>query len=874
MATVGGGAGALLEREQPLEQLDAALAQVKSSSRGRVALLSGEAGVGKTELIRTFAERAPAARVLLAACDALFTPRPLGPLLDIASITGGELDAKIESGALPHDVAGALMRELAGSRTTLVVLEDVHWADEATLDVIRLVARRINSVPTLLLLSYRDEQVDRTHPLRVLLGELPARDVTRVGLESLSEEAVAQLAEPCGVEPGELFARTGGNPFFVTEALAAGGDRVPDTVRDAVLARTARLSVPARELLDAVSVVPKHAELRLLEAMGGIAPGAVEECAGAGMLRATGDALGFRHELARLAVEESIAADRRLAHHRAALEALAAWDACDLARLVHHADAASDDAAMLEYAPAAGEHAARLGAHREAATHYSRALSAKGDLAPERRAELLMRFADECYLTDLRGEALEALIEAREIYRDRADVLSEAEALRLQGRLHACAGRMDLVQEAIDEGLALIADLGPTRELARAYAAQSGLAMSAERVDEALHWGTRGIELATHVDDTQSLVAALNNVGTVELARGLEAGAEKLERSLALSKEADLAPDVGRAYINLVMAVCRRRQWRRADGYLDAGIEYCRERGLEAWVDALLAAKCESDLAQGRWDEAAVGALRFTGSASEHIAPRWSASMVLGALRARRGDPHPWEMLDQARDIAENVGELQFIAPVAAFRAEAAWLEGRVDAIGPETDAALALAQEAGETWLVAELACWRRRAGIAGDVALDSTEGPFTLQLASEHRAAAAAWQALDCPYEAALALVDSDEEGALREALAVLQALGARATAAVVARDLRARGALDLPRGPRARTRANPAGLTSRELEILGLVVEGLTNAEISQRLVLSEKTVGHHVSAVLRKLDVPNRGKAAAATARLGLLESAQR
>jgi DNA-binding NarL/FixJ family response regulator len=144
----------------------------------------------------------------------------------------------------------------------------------------------------------------------------------------------------------------------------------------------------------------------------------------------------------------------------------------------------------------------------------------------------------------------------------------------------------------------------------------------------------------------------------------------------------------------------------------------------------------------------------------------------------------------------------------------------------------------------------------------------PYALQIAGERSRAAERWRELGCPYEAALALADSDEEAQLRRALDELQQLGARPAAATVARRLRERGARGLPRGPRPLTRQNPANLTPRELEVVGLVVEGLSNAEIAGRLVLSQKTVEHHVSAILRKLEVGSRGLAASAAVRLGL------
>src|SRR5215471_10701631 len=318
----GGGAG-LLERSVQLSSLGGALAAA-ASGLGRIVLVAGEAGIGKTALLRRFcADVDGSARVLWAGCDPLFTPRPVGPGLELAGVLGGEVAARAADGARPYDVAVALLRELEAG-PSVMVLEDVHWADEATLDVIRVVGRRMEQVPALLVLSYRDDELDRSHPLRIVLADLPGSDrVTRLALTGLSPRAVAELAGPAGVDAGELHRWTAGNPFFVTEVLAAGTGLVPRSGRDAVLGRAARLGRPARDLLDAAAVVPGPAELWLLEALAPAAGEALDECLGAGMVVLAGGRVEFRHQIARQVVEESLPPGRRAGLHRAALAALA-----------------------------------------------------------------------------------------------------------------------------------------------------------------------------------------------------------------------------------------------------------------------------------------------------------------------------------------------------------------------------------------------------------------------------------------------------------------------------------------------------------------------------------------------------------------------
>ncbi|HEX4929534.1 MAG TPA: AAA family ATPase, partial [Gaiellaceae bacterium] len=343
----------LLERGELLARLEADRAE-----GGRLVFVGGEAGVGKTALVRGFVADRPALR---GSCENLTTATPLGPFLDV----GIELEAE------PRRVAAALLREL--DRTPLLVLEDVHWADQASLDVLRVLGRRIDSTSALVLATYRDDEIEGDHPLRIVLGELTsAPAVSRVGVPRLSLDAVRELAEPQGADAEAIHRLTQGNAFYVTEILAAGGSALPETVRDAVLARVARLEPGARRLLEVVSVVPARTELSLLEA---VAPDDVEHleaCLASGVLRDDSDGVAFRHELARLAVESAVPARRRRELHAELVGALAGTG--HVSRLAHHAEGAGDVAAVLEYSLEAARRASAASAHREAAAQYARAL--------------------------------------------------------------------------------------------------------------------------------------------------------------------------------------------------------------------------------------------------------------------------------------------------------------------------------------------------------------------------------------------------------------------------------------------------------------------------------------------------------------------
>jgi len=862
---------AFLERSDHLSALRAAH-EVTRAGGGVLVLLGGEAGGGKTTLLRRFgADLAPGVRLLWGACDPLFTPRPLSPFMDIALDTGGEVRELVDAGAKPYQVATALIGDLQARPGTVLVLEDLHWADEATLDVLSLLGRRIGTIPALVSVSYRDDELDRAHPLRRLLGELRgASTIRRLVTPPLSVDAVRSLAQPYGLDATELHRVTAGNPFFLTEVLAAPGPDIPATVRDAVLSRAARLSARATTVLDAVSIALPHAELWLLDALVEDPAEALQQCLDAGFLRDVAGGVAFRHELARIAVEESLSPHRRLALHRAALRALTGTGEtpdADPARLAYHAEAANDPAAVLRFAPVAARLAASIGAHQESAAQYERALRFAAGLPAGERAGLLEGRSQECYLTDQTGAAIDALERAIDCWRVAGDRLREGAALSLLSRRLWCGGHSDEAARVGRDALTLLERLPPGRELALAYSNLSMVGLNDERFEDTVAWGTRALEIAEPLDEAAVIAHSLNNIGTMQLLSGSPQGLGRLEQSLAVAEREGLEEHVGRTFIHVAWAMTRIRSY-DLEPWLDRGVAVCEDLGLEGWRLYVMAYRARAHLDLGRWNDAADDAAFVLRSAKSVPLLSVLGLSVLGLVRARRGDRDVWPLLDEARSLVAGA-ELQYRAPVILARAEAAWLEGRrpdVDDLGAELDAA----GERRAAWLIGELAWWRHLAGVRE--AVPGTAEPYSLQLGGEPAAAARLWTKLRCAYDAALALTASADEDDLRQALAEFQRLGATPAAAIAARRLRQHGARGVPRGPRRETRNNPARLTRREAEVLALLERGWTNPEIAGRLFLSDRTVDHHVSSILRKLGVGSRREAAVEAARLGLSTTA--
>lgn len=853
----------LLERNDELQQLAATLA-AGEEGRGAFVLVSGEAGIGKTSLIRAFVDRADRARVLWSACDDLATPRTLGPLRDLAAQLGGTLEASIATGTEPVDLFSELLDALnSGTRLTVVVIEDIHWADQATQDMLKYLARRIANIKCVLIVSYRDDEVPADHPLRVVFGDVPAASILRLTLQPLTRESIGTLIEASGLSVDMVLEATGGNPFFVTELGSISETNVPANVLDALTSRVARLSDETRGLVRMMSVVPSRAPRWQLKTFG---EDAFEEAQERGLIEFDGEAGWYRHELARRAVEESLAPAQRRESHQAILAALIDRDA-DPAVIVHHAEGARDADALMKYAPIAARQASSMASHRDAVAHLERVLPFRDRFSQEARAELLRDYAIEAYRINNQPAAMSAASDALALYRSLEDDYETGDMLRWVSRLRWWIGNRDGAEEAGIEAVEVLENLPPSSALAMAYSNLSQLQMLAHHVEEATAWAIRAIDTAEQVDDTATKAHALNNLGSARLRSGDPEGWNTLEASLVIALEHGHSDQVSRAYANLVYSAIERRQYDRAAAYLESGLAYAEDREEVGSEYYMVAERAQMRFALGDWDEAEEDARWVLGRPQTPGITTMPALVVLGRIQARRGDSQAEATLRQAWEQAVPTQELQRVGPAAAAGAELAWLTGAIEQVRTAIEPAFDLLSDSPEPWSAGEIIYWMWRGGGRPGLSTDGAE-PFALQIAGEWKRAAQVWEALGCRYEQASALADADAIEPLQEALEILNDLGAVPAAAMVRRALSDRGVRSVSRGPRSSTRQNPAGLTSRQVDVLQLIAGGLSNGEIADRLYISPKTVEHHVSAILQKLEVSGRKEAASRAVELGI------
>ncbi len=874
----------LLEREEELALMADLLAGVESSG-GKVVLIRGEAGIGKSALVRDFVGmHADDMHVLFGSCDDLLTPQPLGPIWEISrdDTTLSQVLDRGDRRAVMGSLLGLLSRNL---RSTVMVVEDTHWADAATLDIIKYLGRRIANTNGLLVLTYRDSEVDYDHPLRQVIGELPPEVLVRIHLQGLSRDAVADLVGGADLDIVEILTLTDGNPLFVTEVIASGVENVPTSVQDSVLARAAKLTPEARRLLDLVSVIPGDSERSLIESIVGSAPEHLTECSRQGLLRMEELTLSFHHELTRRSVESALSAsDRRRLNHQVLSQLVGI---ADPARLVHHAREADDVDSILEFGPKAARVAMAIESHREAAAHFRLLEPYLLRIDENERAAIVDDWArTEYYLAS--SESSDILDRAIALYRATRNDLALARALTFSVRVNEVNGWPERAEAASREAIDILDSFPPGADLAAAVSQRAWLLKMRGDGPGAVETAGRAIDLATEIGDELSLINALITKGHFAFRAGDPNGFLMLEDSRLRAHNAGYPFEETLALLNMAEVAAEHRDLERAGAISQrardeaAGYEIrINEKAASAHYAKILDWKGEWAAAE---DEAANAASTHHAKVldregedptSEDRATgvlfygQLVAEQVLGPLQARQGRSGARAVIDRVWARAYAGNEMQSLLPSAAGRAEYMWLQGEHDpSLISRFREVLNDPRRYIFPWSAGWLAFWLWMLGELSE-APDGIAPPYRLIIEGKPVEAAAFLEHQAIPYEQGLALMQGDTNARLK-ALEIFETLGAIAVAAKLRKALRGEG-VDVPRGKGRDTRRHPAGLTARQAEVLLLLDEGLSNTEIADRLFVSPRTVETHVSAVLTKLDTSTRNEAVARARDEGLLPS---
>ena len=848
----------LLERDHELEVLHGLLDEIETSG-GKVVLIRGEAGIGKSALVRELAEsRSQAAHYLIGWCDDLSIPEPLGPIWDLARTTP-DLAEPLRAGdrmALVDSLLGLLSRP----SPTVLVLEDTHWADEATLDLVKYVGRRIVPTNALLLLTYRDGEVDIDHPLRHVIGELQPGSIERLHLEPFSKPAIASLIDTSVFDVDSIFDLTAGNPLFVNEVLDAVPASVPASVHDSVLGRASKLSKGARDLLELVAIAPGGIEPQLLADLLDPSPDLLAECTRQGLLQADESTISFRHELARQAVEAALDPARRRLLNQQVVDSMGPEG--NPSRLVHHSVQAGDIASIVEFAPRAARSALDLGSLREALAHF-RTLQPYLDRLPDReRAAIMQEWARSEFYLDNPG-SVGILEQAIELHRALADDVALARALTFAVRVNEVNGRPDAAEACAHEALKILESRPPEPELAAALSHRGWLASMRWDEDAAIEFASRAFDVARDAGDELSMIQALITKGGLAYGRGRPEGLAMIEEAHARAVRGRYRFEEARALVQINAAAMQHLHLDLAEDAARRGMATAARyeiQVVEAFGKVQLA---EVLLARGDWVAAEDLA---TEGLDTHAHSRVFARWVLGRIQTRTGRPVARQTVLQTWIDAEESGELQNLLPAGAVVAEYMWLTGDHSlGLTDRLIEVLGLAKGPVSASARGDLAWWLWECGVLAAVP-DDVLVPYVMAAQGDAYGAAAEWARLGLPYEQAIALGHSDAAGRL-EALEILETLGATAVAAKMRQGMRADG-INVPRGRSRATRDHSAGLTARQAEVLQLLAEGLSNAEIADRLFVSPRTVENHVSAVMTKLDASTRDKAVSKARRLGI------
>jgi len=863
----------LIERDGFLRSLETKFESV-TEGEGHCILLSGEAGIGKTSLIKSFyKEKKADCKIYQGTCDALFTPRPLAPIYDI--IWQIEKDTKenelynVDRALLFNQLFHGLEQQ---KKPVIIIIEDIHWADEATLDFIKFFARRIVRLHCLFILSYRDNEILDNHPLRNVLGQLPSDSLTRLQLQPLSRHAVEKMAEERGYKGEDVFSISGGNPFYVTEILASYSPGVPDNIKDSILSVYHRQEKGTKNAWEICSVIPEGLEINRFGKIKSSWDEGMDHCFALQIIIIKKNRVVFKHELYRRTIEGSLSPFKRIALNKKMLELfLDSFEAeGEIERIVHYAKNANENKLVVKYAPIAARQAACVGAHIEASKLFLTAIEYSDGNDEDQMVEFYESYAYECYLTNQTKDAIIYQGKALKVWQKKNEIERAGHSLSFLSRLWWFNGNRQEAEKYGKQAIEILESQPASKAKAMAYSNMSQLKMLSDDKAECVEWGNKAIEMAKKIKDDEILSHAMNNVGSIlwKVNFSNESGKKMLFESLDIALKNSFHEHAARSYSNIASIYLLFKEYELAKQVLEEGINYCEERNLDASKNYKLYAKARVFLETGDWQRAASILENLVSNPSQVGSVKIAALAALAIIKIRKGEEDALIYLIEAKQLALKTNEHHRIIPVMIAELQYEWLTGKQRITEEELKLSNDLIQRVENIFLNSEFSFWLQKVR-KKDLGLPELYEPYKLLKERNSRLAAAFWEAKGCPFEKALALYAGNEDD-MKNALLIFQQIGADAVYEKIKMEMRAGGIKKIPRGLRESTKANPAQLTNRELDVLHLLQKGIQNKEIAGALFISPKTADHHISNILFKLDVNSRSKAVTEAIRLGILK----
>ena len=860
----------LIERDNFLSALESGFRQA-AAGEGYSFFIMGEAGIGKTSLVKAFLKKIEGDSIqYVGACDSLFTPRPLGPLYDLALQINKTWIKEIHSVSSRAELFSRFVQELSQKqKPVVIVFEDIHWADEATLDFVKFLARRITRLKCLFILTLRDDEINLQYSLRNVFSDLAPDTFTRLVLTPLSKQAVQKLADEKGYDGEDVYSISGGNPFYVNEILASYSLGVPDSVKDSILCFYNRLEDGARNVLQFLSVIPEGLELSRLHKIDPSYHQAIESCLANKILITRNNKIFFKHELYRRTIEASLSPFKRVALNRTLLEFfLTSFEKKgEIEKIVHYAKNANENKLVVKYAPLAARQAAAVGAHIEASKLFYTAIEYFEETDSDQPVKLYEDYAYECYLTNQLQDAIIYQGKALKVWKEKNEIEQLGNSLRLFSRLWWFNGNRQKAESYAAQAIEVLNKQPSSKAKAMAYSNMSQLKMLADQTGECIFWGEKATTIARDVDDEETLAHAMINMGSALMLTQLSSqkGISLLQEGLEISLKNSYHEHAGRAYTAMGSNLVTIKKYSFAEQILEQGINYCEERDLDSLKLYMLGWKARLNLETGNWNEAFTIADNLLKK--ENLPPviKIGALTVVATIKIRKGEQDPLSLLLEAKKLAFVTTELQRIVPALIALLEYEWVSGKrciEQEVLHETMNMFLHLEKSSE---LCRFFFWLNKMKEHYPEVKEKCKTALDREKTVLEEADS--WEKLGCPYEQALSMFDGTEDNK-RKSLLIIKRLGADAIYEKLKRKMRSSGIKRIPRGLRESTKTNPAQLTNRELDVLQLLKKGIQNREIAEALFISPKTVDHHISSILFKLDVKSRAKAVTEAARLGI------